>query len=228
MTRLWSLGILAAWLFAGAAHAYVNFNGATGVISLPNANTVGVNTFSAAADLLFFDSTRVDARAAYGITNRVEVGAALNAGSDSNYGLAAKYQLPITPLNFTWALGGSAFHATNGINSQQLYFVGTRPVPFTGTTGVNLYGTVGVNLTWIESEAGFRPFVGGQLLLGPRTQIDAEAQFDTGSFDESTTFSLGLRQNFSPVFSGQVGFTNAVGYLGSGEHSVFVGLSFTQ
>ncbi len=229
MKRLWSLGMMAAVLAAmSAAPAYVNLNGATGIISLPNANTVGANNFSAAADVLFFDSTRVVGRAAYGITNHLEVGGAISAGSDSYYGLAAKYQVPLTPLGFNWAVGGSAFHATNGNNSEQLYVAGTRPFPFSGTTGVTFYGTLGANLTWLDSDAGLRPFLGGQLLLGPRTQIDGEVQFDTGSFDERTTLSLGARQVFSPVFSGQIGLTNSVGFLGSGEHSAFVGLSFSQ
>ena len=72
---------------ATAASAYPNFNATTGIIAVPTAFTVGSGAFIGAADVLFADDLTLNARAIYGVTDRLELGASLTAGTDTAFGV---------------------------------------------------------------------------------------------------------------------------------------------
>jgi len=211
-------------LLSTAVFAYPNLSATTGLIGVPNANVVTPGDFVGAADLLFFDDTFVNARAVLGLSDRLEAGAGVVIGDDTGLLLNAKYQLPIRPAGFTWAAGASYQTADDSGNGYQLYFVGTRALPIT-TEANPLFGTIGLTFTDISDTSAIRPFVGAQLQLG-NGELGGEFEFESGDFDRSIS-SIYYRQSLSPRLAGQIGFTNANGFVADDDHHFFLGAALS-
>lgn len=224
MKHLLALGVAALLVCASVGMAYPNLNAATGILSVPNGYTVANGAFSGAADILFHDDTTLNTRAIVGLSNQLEAGAAVILGDDTALGISAKYRLPVTGTS-AWALGLSFITSNDNGSGTQAYIAASRSLTGTATPGVNLLGTLGASFTDLDNTSGFRPFIGGQLLLPKAFEIDAEFELESGDFNESIS-SLSVRKSFNPRLSGEFGFTNAVGFVATGSHDFFMGLSY--
>lgn len=224
MSRYLPMLLAAAVLaLATAGLAYPNFNGATGIISVPNAMIQTNGAFFGAADVIFFDDAEINARAVLGLTSNLEVGAVLSLGDNTGFGVSGKYRLPMTAGTAAWALGLQFADSNDSGSGFQVYVVASRALTGTGT-GMDLLGTLGATFTDFEDTSGFRPFIGAQLMLPQAFEIDGEFELETGDFTDSV-FSLGVRKQFSPRFGGEIGLTNARGFLAEGDTSVFIGIN---
>lgn len=220
-----AFGMAAALMvLATAAFAYPNLSATTGLIGLPNANIAPAGSLVGAADVLFFDDSIVNARAVLGLSSRWEAGAGAVIGDDNGLILNAKYQLAPRPAGFTWATGLSYLTTDDSGNGFNFYFVGTRPFTQAAPEGTQLVGSLGVSLTDVDDASFIRPFVGGQLQFGPRSELGAEFQLEIEDISTSIS-SLYYRHTFSPNFAGQLGVTNANGFVGQDDHNFFVGAS---
>ena len=148
---------------ATAGLAYPNFNASTGIIGVPNALIQANGAFFGAADVIFFDDTTLNARAVLGLTNNLEVGAVLNLGENTAFGVSAKYRLPVVPTAGAWAVGVSFADTGDGGSGVQGFVVASRTLTG-GMTNLDLLGTLGATFTDFENASGFRPFVGAQLM----------------------------------------------------------------
>jgi hypothetical protein len=212
-------------MLAAAGFAYPNVNATTGIFGVPNALTVPNGTLDGAADILFVDSTTVNARAVLGLTGRFEVGAGVTAGDNTGVGITGKYRLPILPQLGTVALGLSFADINDTGSGYQLFGVATKALTGATSTDMRLLGTLGVTFTNFEDRSGILPFVGAQLQLPQNFEIAGEFELEAGDFDESIT-SLLLRKQVTDRIGGEIGFTNATGFLGTSDHDLFLGLSY--
>ncbi|HEY3415732.1 MAG TPA: hypothetical protein VGM23_02500 [Armatimonadota bacterium] len=221
------LAALAFALLAGSsiAFAYPNFAATNGIVAVPTAEIAATGTFMGAADALFVSPTTFNARAIYGVAANWEVGAGLAFNSDdTQLGLNAKIRIPGSMYGMGWALGASYVMANHDNNGAQIYFAGTRPITMAGTTGPSLLGTIGLSFTTIESLSALRPFLGGQLRFPTATEVGAEFVLESGDFSENIT-SFVIRQALGRGFTGEIGVTNAIGFAGTRDHNIFVGLT---
>jgi hypothetical protein len=227
MRRQLLVGVATALLaLANTVIAYPNLNATTGLIGVPTANVVAPKTLAGAADIVFFDDTVLNVRAIYGITDRFEGGVGVVMGDDSGLILNAKYLLPTTLAKFNWSAGLSYMTADDPGDGFQLYFVGTRAFPSAAPAGTRLLGTLGLSFTNMDDTSALRPFVGGQLLFNPQSELGVEFELEAGDFDESI-FSLYYRRQFNSQWAGQIGFTNANGFVGKDDHSLFIGAAYS-
>ena len=219
--RIWLPFTISGLLLAGAiaAIAYPNFNATTGLVGVPNANIVAPGAIDGAADLVFFDDTFVNVRGVIGLSPRLEGGIGGVIGHDSGVLLNLKYQFASRPAGFTTAFGTSFVSASDSGSGWQAYLVGTQQLAPGG-----IYGTLGVSFTNLDHASAIRPFVGAQWVLGGGTEVGGEFELESGSLGRSVS-SLYLRHLFTPRLSGQIGFTNANGFVGNRNHDLFVGAS---
>lgn len=218
----------AVWAQAQTIGAYPNLNATTGILAVPTASMVGDGAFVGAADILFQNDTLINARAVYGVSDQFELGAGIIAGNDTAIGVTGKIGLAGLDIGgFSWAGGASLISGSDSLTGDgwQIFFTGTKPFGSGGVEGATLLGTVGIGFTDIDQASALRPFVGAQLRLSPRTEIDGEFVFETGDFDESI-LSLFIRHQMTDDFSVQAGITNATGFTGSEDHDLFVGGSW--
>jgi len=212
-------------LLALAAVAYPNFTGLTGIVGVPNALTTPSRSFTAAADVVFMNDTTLNARALYGATDRLEVGAALIAGEDTAFGIGAKFRLPVATTAGSLALGLSFVESNDGGSGSQAFIVGSRTIAGMGA-GNSLLGSLGLSFTDLEGVDGVRPFIGAQLVLPANFEIAGEFALEAGDFNESI-FSLVVRRRLAAGWTGELGFTNAAGFIGTSDHDFFLGAAYT-
>ncbi|MHB0935887.1 MAG: hypothetical protein ACYDCO_20285 [Armatimonadota bacterium] len=213
----------AALALATAGLAYPNFNGSTGIIAVPNALIQADGAFFGAADVIFFDDAAINARAVLGLTDNLEVGAALILGDNTGFGVSGKFRLPVATGAGAWAVGLSFADTDEGGSGYQAFVVTSRTL--TGAAdGMDLLGSLGATFTDFENATGFRPFIGAQLMLPGAFEIDGEFELEAGDFTDSI-FSLGVRRQFTSTLGGELGFTNARGFLGEGDASFFLGVN---
>ena len=205
--------------------AYPNLNATTGILAVPTAEVVRARTISWAGDVLFFDDTTLNARAIYGLTDRLEVGAGVIVGNDTALGVSAKYYTGVDVGGFTWALGATLITGNEVGDGTQLYLAGSRPFGVQQENGTGLVGTVGVNFTDLENRSALRPFVGAQLRLDTATEVAGEFVLESGDFGDSI-FSLLVRQQLSDRLTGQLGLTNAYGFTGAENGIFFIGAAY--
>lgn len=213
-------------IWASTVFAYPNLNATTGLIGVPNSHIVAPGEITGAVDAVFFDDSFLNVRGVFGLTPQLEGGVAAILGDNSGVALNAKYQFGAKPAGFTWAFGATVIAADEPGDGWQAYIVGTQPLALGGTAGSQLYGTVGLNFTSLDHASAVRPFLGAQWLLAPRYEIGGELMFGSGDLDESIS-SLYLRHTFNPQLSGQIGFTNANGFIGRHDHDLFLGVAYT-
>ena len=213
----------AALALATASLAYPSFNGATGNVSTPNALIQADGAFFAAADVIFFDDAEVNARAVLGLTDNLEVGAVLTLGDNTGFGVSGKYRLPMTAADAAWALGLQFADSDESGSGFQAYIVASRTLTGAGE-GMDLLGTLGVTFTDFEDVSGVRPFVGAQLMLPQDFEILGEFALEAGDLGDSI-FSFAVRKQFSPTLGGEIGITNARGFLADADSSFFLGIN---
>ncbi len=224
MTSVRALGVAAALLLAAAAFAYPNLNAATGIMAVPTAYVTAPGSFSAAADVLFLDSTTVALRGLVGITPRLEAGGLATFGEDTGIGISAKYQVPGSLGSFAVAFGGTFTAANHDHNGSQFYLVGSRP--FSTGAAAHLVGTIGLSFTDQTNSSVVRPFLGAQLGFPGNTELAAEFVSEAGNVFNNSVLSLVLRRQISPTFSGEIGFTNSTGFSGTNDHGLFLGIAW--
>jgi len=226
MKGLLTLGVFAAMLAAaGTVLAYPTFNGATGLVALPNAATVTAGSVVGAGDLVFTNDTMFVGRLQYGLDSNLEIGAMVSTGTVEGVGVNAKYRFSATPGNFNWAVGGAYVPVNDNDNGLELYLVGTRA--FGGSTrGGSVLGTIGLHYINFNDDSALVPFLGAQLPLNAASEIAAEIQFNDGGLLHRTLGSVAFRHQFTPALSGQIGITNAVGLTAAHDSNVFAGLKY--
>jgi|GEM_PF-1071664 len=205
------------------ALAYPNFNATTGIIGVPNGLIQEQGALFGAADVVFLDNSLVNVRAVYGLTENLEVGAVLNLGDNTAFGVSGKYRLPVSPTAGMWALGLSFADTDEGGSGFQAFIAASRTL--TGdTTDMNLLGTLGATFTDFEDTSGFRPFIGAQLMLPNDFEIGAEIELESGDLGDSI-ISVVLRKQFSSTIGGEIGLTNASAFFGGPDHDFFLGIN---
>ena len=226
MRTLYSLLMAVAFVSMGMlAQAYPNLNASSGLLAVPTAEIVAPGNVVAAVDIVAHDDTSINGRVIVGVTPFLEIGAGVIAGEDTGVGLSAKLALPSTVLGFKPALGVSFINGDVG-DGTQVFLVGTRSFSSQDMDTGRLTGTIGINFTDIKSASAVRPFVGAQLRVGSRTEIDGEFVLKTGDFSRSI-HSLFIRHAIDDTWKLQTGFTNAVGFTGSSDTNFFVGTAYT-
>ncbi len=206
--------------------AFPNLNATTGLLAVPTAGVVPEGNFVGAADVVLGHNTTFNGRMIYGLTDRLEIGGGVIADDNTAVTLDAKLALPGTLAGFAPAIGIGYINGQAMDSGTQLYFVGTRAFTAKQQGAGSLLGTVGLNFTDLDSASAFRPFVGGQLGLGARTELDGEYVFATGDFRHAI-HSLFIRHSVSNRMSVQAGVTNAYGFTGSAHNNVFIGAAFS-
>ena len=226
MRTLSLLPITMAFVCMGiTAHAYPNFNATTGLLAVPTAGVVGAGEFVGAADVIFHDDSTVNGRVIYGLTNRLEIGAGFIAGEDTAIGINAKLALPGSIAGFNPAIGITCISGDAIGDGTQVYLVGTRVLTASDIHTGRVIGTIGINFTDIDTASAFRPFVGAQLRVGARTEIDGEFVLKTSDFSHPV-HSIFIRHAMNDTWSMQTGFTNAVGFTGSSDNNFFLGTAY--
>lgn len=226
MRTLYSLTITMAFVFMGiTAHAYPNLNATTGLLAVPTAGVVGAGDFVGAADVVFHNNSTVNGRVIYGLTDRLEVGVGVIAGEDTAIGVNAKFALPAQIAGFNPAIGITGISGDTIGDGTQVYLVGTRVLTASDIHTGRVIGTIGINFTDIDTASAFRPFVGAQLRVGARTEIDGEFILKTGDFNHPV-HSIFIRHAMNDAWSMQTGFTNAVGFTGSSDNNFFLGTAY--
>ena len=227
MKKHWSLVVVTVLLAcAGAAFAYPNLNGLTGIVAVPNAYLQDERTLSAAADVLFLDTTTLNVRALYGLSNRFEVGALAVFAEDTGVGASLKYQFGQIPGDIMWAAGISVNGVTHGNSGTQIFVVGTKAFPVKQVTGCQVLGSVGINFTNVE-DTDTQLFVGAQVGIASGTELGGEYEFSASSPFDHPIVSLVVRHQFGERFVGEAGFTNANGFFGEENYAPFLGIGST-
>lgn len=209
---------------ATAAFAYPNLNGATGLVGIPNAYTVPSGQLVGAADYVDANNGFIF-RGIYGLSPNLEVGATASLADNDGFSIGGKYRIPADIAGFDTAFGLTYADLDEVGSGFQVSFTGTQPLSGSVEEGNLLLWTLGVNFTDFEDASAIRPYTGAQLLLSPRTEVGGEFMLEAGDFNESI-FSLYVRQRFNAALSGQIGFTNAVGFTGTDDAGLFVGASY--
>jgi len=208
------------------ALAYPNFNATTGIVGVPNGLIQAEGAFFGAADIVFLDDTLVNARAVYGLTDNLEVGAVLNLGNNTAFGVSGKYRLPVSPSAGSWALGLSFADTDEGGSGFQAFIAASRSL--TGNmTDMNVLGTLGATFTDFDEASGFRPFVGAQLMLPNDFEIGGEFEIESDDFGDSI-ISVVLRKQFSPTMGAEIGLTNASAFFGGPDTDFFLGVNLAM
>lgn len=217
------MAVALALTLATVGFAYPNVNATTGIFGVPNALTAPSGTLDGAADILFFDTTTINARAVLGVTGNLEVGAGITGGDNTAIGITGKYRLPTTSSLGTLAIGLSFADVHHTGSGYQAFVVATRPIG--ATTGNRLLGTAGVTLTNFEHTSGILPFVGAQLQIPGNWEIDGEFELKTSHFSKSLS-SILVRKQINDRIGAEAGFSNASGFLGAANHDFFVGATY--
>lgn len=223
-----SLATVTVLLMAIPAHAYPNLNAATGLLAVPTASIVTAGNFVVGADVLSNDDATFNGRIIYGLTPQLEIGAGFVSGEDTATGVSAKLALAGTIAGFHPAIGISVINGNDNAISDgtQVYLVGSKVLSDTRHGAGTLIGTLGVNFTDIDTASAVRPFVGAQLRLGDRTELDGEYVLSTGNFNRSI-HSIFVRHVLNETWTIQTGFTNAVGFTGSAHNNFFMGTAYS-
>ena len=219
------LVVALALALATAGFAYPNFNATTGIVGVPNALTVAGGAFIGAADISFQDDTQVILRAIYGLGPNFEVGGLIGLGDNNSFGVTGKYRFQFLGPSLDTAVGLSFADADEAGSGFQLFLVGSRMILGEPDEDMSILGSLGVTFTDFEELSGILPFVGAQLMLPGNLEVCGEFVLEAGDFTESI-FSLLLRKQFTETWAAQVGFTNATGFLGTGDSDLFIGASY--
>ena len=226
MRTLYLLLVAVAFVMLGIqAQAYPNLNASTGLLAIPTAGLVAPGNVVVAVDVLSHNDTTVNGRIIIGVAPFLEIGAGFIGGEDSATGISAKLALPNKIAGFHSAVGLTIINGDAIGDGTQVYLVGTRVLTARDIDTGRLTGTIGINFTDIHTASAVRPFVGAQLRLGTRTEVDGEFILKTGDFSHSI-HSLFVRHTINNTWSLQTGFTNAVGFTGSADNNYFVGASY--
>lgn len=218
------LGGTALLLLALAAGAYPNFTGLSGVVGTPNALTAPRGSFTGAASLLFADDSTLLVRGLYGAMDRLEVGGVLVDGEDEALGIGAKYRLPLATTAGSLSVGLSLVDSDAGGTGTQAFIVGSRSLGGV-SQGSTLLGSLGLTFTDLEDQTGLRPFVSAQLILPANTEVAGEFELEAGDFSESI-FSLVARHRFTRALRAELGLSNAIGFVGTDDQDLFLGLAY--
>ena len=126
----------------------------------------------------------------------------------------------------------------------QVYFAGTR-VLMDAEDGIGLTGTIGLNWTKIEadltlsddlgefdseseSEDAIRFYAGLEAAFANNLTVAAEIQSDGLDFlgEEDMLWSVVARYPFTESIAAQVGYTNAITFIGADDSNLFAGLTY--
>lgn len=246
MSTLRICGVIAALALAVAAMAYPTLSGPTGLVAIPTAATNGSGVTVAADWVNVETGNGIPVRALIGLGSNAELGAAYETFSDTEFDNAwnvnAKLGFgnifsfrPAIGAQFTRVTGESVIFEETSVEPKvdftQAYLALTRVFAF-GDQSLGL--TVGGNWTKVKSElddvtlideSAVRGNVGVDLTLSQTLSVLAEYQTrSTKIGEEHPLSSIAARVRLSPMFTLQVGSTNALGPIGFGDHKFFAGL----
>ncbi len=213
-----------------SVQAVPNLSATTGLMAVPTAEAVKTGEFDAAADILFHHGSALNGRIVYGVAKNIEIGTGFITGDDSASGFNAKVVMNGKIAGFTPAVGITLIGSSNKSvieNGTQIYLVGTKVIAKRANGTKNVTGTVGVNFTDISTVSAFRPFIGAQIHVNDKTEIDAEYMLATSNFSHSVN-SVFIRHSIDRKTQVQAGFTNSYGFTGLADNNLFMGIVYSS
>lgn len=249
MKKVLILAALLAMVALGAvvANATPTFTGPTGGVSLPDVNVTPTGTLDVALDYHRQDLDNADEatnlRFTYGLSDKSEVGIkyswqagkSLGEGFTSsglnNWGVSAKYKLPVTYIDLDFAAGVQyAKYKDLSTEQTQLYVVGGTRVWESYDAVQTLDFNVGIN--WIKFDVSgsdtdkFHAFTVLKYGFNPSLHLVGEYQTEADP-DTDALSSLALRYQMDENLSWQFGVTNSFrGVTGAGQHNWFIGANY--
>ncbi len=253
MRALRLCGLAALLTLATAAFAYPTLSGPSGQAVIPTGFAAG-SGLHLAADWQDTDAGHIiPIRALLGLGTNAELGVAYAPFEDDavvNRLLGANAKFSFGQFLGGRGAIGASFNRfeldedldlddNDEVDFTQVYFAWTRCFNTgAGASGrPNLALTLGVNWTSTDPDTSLVPFVpddeafrfnaGVALAISPSIELMAEWQSEADEIgDEEAITAFTGRFYFSDNFAAQIGFTNAIGPIGTGDHNFFAGLSY--
>lgn len=132
--------------------------------------------------------------------------------------------------------------AIGDLTATQAYLVLTRPFSACDEIAI-IRGSLGVNWTRIEqnvdeaylptfsifdgTDDALRVFLSVDVNVIDLVEVAVDVQSKAGDLETDALYSIVARYAFSPQVTGQIGFTNAAGVLGTSSTDLFVGAAYT-
>ncbi|MHB9026968.1 MAG: hypothetical protein ACYC7E_22765 [Armatimonadota bacterium] len=230
MKRLLVLGL--ALLATTAAFAYPSMLGATGTGVLPSA-AIATGTELAVDYYLTGDNApddTISGRVVFGAGQSFELYANyFGLTNDPSWAVGGKFLLPLGYEGAALALGAN--YGTGDIYGDeatilQAYLVADFAMAETAKL------SLGVNWTQMDFDGGptfdgFRYFLGLDAALGENAHFVGDIQTSLNAFEPNMMYSAALRYAFTPMISGQIGYSNNLWTTVGWEGAVFAGLNFS-